>query len=256
MHLGWQWAQFPGCFLARPQRLIEQALKIGYDGVQMLPVRDASIFESNVLLWERAWNAVYSLGQALSHQNGSEGLPSCLHDWVLFPDPDKCKTHYQQLEWAEVPQVVHATRLVPLGSLVEVNPDNRLTAQQYIHEMQANCLGGFVIDTHHLRRESWQGWPNPLVGEDGSWRATLDLLAPYVKAIHIHPTDIDFFLADPTISVEAKIVRRLLGAGTPTDGLIVVAEYLPPMATLLSARVSIGLAADVLKAMKDIMTSD
>ena len=252
MHLGWQWVRFPGCFFTRPQQLIYDALLMGYDGIQMIPVRGASGNEDGVLLWEKAWNPVNSLLKTLAHKRGASGMPSEIADWVVSPSIHECTTISDQLQTRNLQQICHHPLLVPAGCLVEVNPDNRTTAARYITHMQSGHLRGFVIDTHHLRRESRHHWSNPLMSGNDDWHLSVETLAPHTKAIHLHPRDVEAFLEDPTGSVEAEIVRHILQFGS-TDKMIMVAEYEPPKKALGKAHASQLLAKTMLSAMELIV---
>ncbi len=249
LQLGW----FPTCCFARPQRLIDDALGLGYDGVQMLPIRGATGMEE-VLLWEKAWNAVDSLIQALTHQRGSAGMPSCINDWVVSPSSQQCREVEHLLFCRnDLTQVAHdfGSRA---NSLVELHPELALKPSEIVEKIQSRHRKGLVVDTYHLRRENRYGEANFLL-VDGQWEPVIDALAPYVKAIHIHPTNLDSFLARPLESVEAEIIRRLKQAGADFEQMIWVAEYQPPKIALVDKTTSLGIAREFLEAMHAIAYS-
>ena len=240
MYLGWQWlwkrgVGLPGMLFAPALRLIEMAREVGFDGVQMLPIRGSTGLEPNVLLFEDAWNAVWNPFQALRHGTGAAGLPSTIADWVVSPNPDICDKGVKTLEAQMIPRVYHKPGLVPKGSLVEVNPDTRCSATDYLYYARADGLR-YIIDTYHLRRQPREpGWKSELLDKVGDWRPTVDALAPYVRVIHVNHTG-DKNPYDLTLTFECAYyaLKRAQEAGI--EEMILVAEYDPLKASLPKIR--------------------
>ena len=254
MHTGLQWAGFPGCFFTQPQHLIDAALAIGYDGVQMLPIRGATGMEEGVLLWERAWNPVDNLVQALTHQLGAAGMASCINDWVVSPSSRCCQKVEDLLSGRnDLTQVAHdfGSRV---NSLVELHPELVLGPSEIVEKIQSRHRKGLVVDTYHLRRENRYGEVNSLL-VDGHWEPVIDALAPYIRVVHIHPNNLTSFLAEPLESVEAEIIRHLKQAGANLSNTIWVAEYEPPKIALVDKTTSLSIAREFLGVMHEIASS-
>lgn len=165
----------PGCFFAPPGTLITEAKEIGYDGVMGLPVRGLLGVEPGVLHFEKAWNAVGSFWQALRHKLGTAGLPSQIHDWVLFPSPRQCRIVAAEWEVRVVPQVVHEFDGNP-RHLVEVHPELEMNLDKIVFASQVQGQR-LVLDTLHLlrpHRDHQTHPPYPLLqtSVDGSGRLT------------------------------------------------------------------------------------
>lgn len=253
-HLGFQWQGFPGCCFALPQQLIEDALKIGYAGVQALPIRGLTGEEDRILLYEDAWNAVPSLLHGLRHKTGASGMPSCINDWVVSPHPEHCREVSERLEKRVIIKVSHQFDFCK-RHLVEVHPGLDMTPEQIVARCEKTGQR-LVLDNEHLFRPytaseiaakpERAGKASPLVigtsleVSDGinidQYNGIVETLWPYVEAIHFHPEDERF----PYHIL--SILRR-----KPKSKLIVVAEY-PPILT--SAKKSRDYAKAVLEKMR------
>lgn len=233
------------------------ALEIGYDGVQMLPIRGATGNETDVLLYEDAWNAVPGLWHALKHWDGASNMPSNWRDWLVSPTPEICNTICDTLRIRGIQRIDHGFGIKT--SWVELNPDIvavSLTGTDLLCHDHGYRL---VIDTHHLRRprrddEAGQN-TSPLLDDRGNWRLAIELLAPYVRAIHVNTTgeetDSDRDATNAILCHTLLCTRR-----ADVDELIVVAEYPPTPETLLSPRTCKETAVAMLKRIRSFTEPD
>lgn len=193
MHLGGQWAKFPGCFFARPTKLIEMALDLGYDGVQALPIRGLTGEEEGIILSENVWNSVPSFWHAFRHKPGESGAPSNITDWVVSPPPQIYHQVSERLERRGIPKIVHRFDDNP-AHLVEVHPGLDMTPDQIVEQ----CKGtgqGLVLDTWHLRRKPERhelahrpkGWDEEMESLLGDWKEAISLLLPQTRVVHVSP---------------------------------------------------------------------
>lgn len=256
MHIGRQRAGFPGNLFAPPEELINQALDIGYAGVQALPIRGLTGRENDILLFEDPWNAVPSLWHALRHYPGASGLPSCLNDWVVSPTPLECEQAVAEMAQREITQVVHHFD-GNADHLVEVNPGLDMTPGQILEKCEQTGHR-LVLDTEHICRgyrnyeiavkSERKGKPSPL-GE--SHRAAA-ILSPWVSAIHLKPigTSIEKFVRlDFGLAQEEKILCDYVLTNSTSATITIVAEYPPTKSMLLSPTKSRDIAARMLEAM-------
>jgi len=257
MHIGRQrGARFPGCLFAPPEELINQALDLGYVGVQALPIRGLTGREDDILLFEDAWNAVLSLWQALRHYLGASGLPSCLNDWVVSPTPVECEQAVTEMAQRGITQVVHRFDN-DINHLVEVSPSLDMTPEQIANSCERTGHR-LVLDTEHIGRgyryyeiavkPGRVGKPSPL-GE--SHRAAA-ILSPWVDTIHmkpIGPSVEEFVELDFSLAQEEKMLCDYVFANSTSDVITMVAEYPPTKSMLLSPAKSRDIAARMLEAM-------
>jgi hypothetical protein len=218
---------------APAQRLIDMALSVGYDGVQMLPIRGATGLESGVLFFEDAWNAVWTLSQALRHGKGAAGSPSRFRDWVVSPDPYSCERVVRTLWERRIPQVCHSLKELWPERLLEVHPDLGLTAAEIAEQCKRD---GFrlALDTLHFRRLRRDGGENPLCDECGRWQPAVATLAPYVQAIHVNTANEDARYNRMTEGCAIRFLDRSGAAGITE--MTLVAEYNPLLPRLPKIR--------------------
>lgn len=254
MRLELHLAGIPECFFRRPNDLINDAIEIGYNGVQAIPIRGLTGYETGIELYENAWNPVNNILQALLHHEGREGLPSCINDWVVSPSPDNCRLIEYRLSSRRIPSIGHMLRqkLDPLWKpgLLEVHPGLDITPAKLANFCQTSLKTRLVIDTWHLRER-----PSLLGKNETEWSQTINTLAPYVDVIHVNPGDdaeeMRQFLSDPSASITGRLLYHLLpqlrNAGK--DQLIVVAEPRP----ILKGDGGIIQAKRMLETMKSIV---
>lgn len=262
MHVGLQWTKFPGCCFSSPENLIDEALIMGYNGVQMFPVHGVTGKEAAVLMFEDAWNAVPSLWHALRHRTGAGGAPSCINDWVVSPPPSGCRKIVSSFRERGITQVVHNFDGVP-NHLVEVNPSLDMTPEQIVNECMKTGQR-LVLDTEHLYRgyrddevsvKPERAHQPSLLGEP---RYAAAILSPWVSAIHLKPIGtsvVDFVGLDLTLDQEEKIICDLVLNCPTVDKITMIAEYPPTKAMLLSPPKSRDVAKRMLEAMHQIVDS-
>lgn len=267
MHLGFQPIRFPGCSFAKPQKLIDEAIEDGWDGVQMLPIRGATGQETKVLCYEDPWNAVNSLPQALLHGIGSAGLPSCINDWVVSPTPDECSIITEQFSNRRFRHIDHKFGGHPEFDIVEIHPGLDMT----IPEIVQSCQGltqKVCFDTFHIRREyrpdeitqkpERAGKLSPI----GTWTEAIVALARYVRVIHLHPDeDLEEFTSDnPNRSISYIIAKVLISSimelkrvGGQADILTLIAEYNPGKKAILHSSTSREVSRRMLRTTKQLI---
>lgn len=243
MRIGLQWERPPGCFFARPERLGDLAMDLGYVGVQALPIRGLQGDEDGIRLYEDAWNATTSLWQALRHRPGAAGLPSCLNDWVVSPTPKECQVICEVMEGRRIPRVIHHFDREP-RHIVEVHPGLNMTPEQIATQCAetGQCL---CLDTLHLSRGWLTADPSRADRLSPLWAPdNLKVLAPFTQVIHFHPDDTGNLY--PHVGIAKQILCHA------PDVRYMVAEYPPPRSALLSPTKSLGLATEMLGVMKEI----
>lgn len=224
----WPWSSID------PRSAGNSAKLVGYDFLQVLPQRGILGHENLVLpirYIENAWNPVNSLIQALRHQNGTEGMPANWRDWLLFPNPNKCRQVFDRLRITNNAQpIAHdfETAAKNGGRLVEVCPEMEMTPEQIALKCR---IDGYtlVLDTEHLIRGFRENderfcMPSPLVMDAGFERA-ITVLAPYVQVLHIKSLELKHH----------QIVRAFLSR-FGGDQLDIVAEYPPILGTPAAAK--------------------
>ena len=175
-----------------PQSLIDKARGWGFDGVQMLPIRRATGLETDVLLFENAWNAVPSFWHAFRHLDGASGDPSTLLDWYFFPPHEECELITEQLSNQGIPEIGHDFDETPL---VELKPGIG-SADQIVAGCQRTG-NRLVFDPRHFCRSARRGkeeeanrGPSSPFGSHLGWQLkSLQSLAPHIKVIHYQPID-------------------------------------------------------------------
>ena len=231
------------------QALIDVALEIGYDGVQMLPIRGATGMETGVLVYENAWNPVPDLWHALQHMPGASDMPSNWKDWLVSPPADICGVIGVNLESRGIQYIDH--KLNHSRSWVEISPELNTRAED-IAAWCSSCSQGVVIDTHHLCRPPRDGSRNYLLDEDGDWRSTVSLLSPFTRAIHVNTTgEVTREDRERTDSIIKAVLCQLRDADV--EELILVAEYPPTPGTLLNPRSSRRMAEATLCRLKRLV---
>lgn len=236
-----------GMMFREAQALIDMALEVGYDGVQMLPIRGATGNESDILLYEGAWNAVPNLPHALWGKMGASDMPSNWKDWLVSPAPEVCDEVCDRWRKGDIQHITHD--FSDPDHLVELNqniPDVTPAMVDKICEEQGYRL---VIDTHHLRYRHRNEDPNPLLVNDG-WYPTVCRLAPYICAIHFNTTGEETDEDRSTINLILYHTSRHAEEAGVSE-LIVVAEYEPTPRTMLSHSACKAQAAAMLERMKE-----
>ena len=257
--LGW-WPRNPfrkgvgvaGMMFREAQSLIDMAFEIGYNGVQMLPIRGATGNESGVLLYKDAWNAVPNLWHALMQWDGASNMPSNWKDWLVSPPTTICDDICNALRHREIQRVDH--RFGQVNSWVEVNPDIAGVSPTGIDHFCRCYDYKLVIDTHHLRRDSRAGKLSPFLDGSGDWRPAVDLLAPHVRAIHVNASDATSDDFDETRAVARYV--RLAAEKAGVHKLIVVAEYKPLPTTLLFPSKCRSCATEMFRFTRDCVEVD
>lgn len=255
MHIGSQSQKFPGCIFASPQGLIDEALEIGYDGVQIIPMRGATGNEEGVLLYEDAWNATDNFWSALWHHTGSEGMPATLNDWVVSPNSDECAAISSSLASREIPKVVH--HFGKEGDILEIHAGLDMT----VAEIKQRCLetGMTVcIDTLHLNQyiESriQRGEYQQKVIVRSRWNEAIEdiirTLHDLIRVIHVH------YEANPKTETHKGtmftylIIKIILEQFSPEEEIALVAEYNPGKANLLQPKKVKAMAVQALQDMR------
>lgn len=249
----------PKNFFGPPQRHIESALKMGWDGVQVVPIHGLTGLESGIGLFEDAWNPVNNLGQVVLRLPGAGDEPSRVTDWVVSPSPEECAAITATMTRRGLVQVVHDFDGIP-NHVVEVRLMIGMTPERYVLECQW-FKQWLCLDTYHLM-DGWQSHeiaqhpeleerPSPLVGRKKNWRLAVMQLAPWVQIIHVHPENVDDFIANPAGTRAGKIVETCLKFGGK-DRYTLVAEYDPGRGRILDPAKSQATARGMLRAMKQL----
>lgn len=228
MQLHPHFGKFPECIFMPIIEQMTKASKIGYDGFQALPIRGLTGCENNILLYEEAWNPITTILHGLFHLKGREGLPSTLKDWVLFPDPKKCK-EIETILSRRVPRIDHT--FSPTSTLVEIGPKLERDADkinQYL-AWQPDPVE-LVLDTRHIRESDAQEFfgSNP-----EEWKKTIRNLSDHITTVHVQPVeDMDEFVnGNFRKTITYELIKELQDClGSKTEDLIYVAEFKPRLA--------------------------
>lgn len=237
----------PECFFRKPFLLIEDALNIGFGGVQAVPTRGMTGYEANILLYEDAWNPVDSLLQAIRHIPGAAGKPSSIIDWVVSPNPDTCRRIQDRLSYRGIPIISHQLRneLYTLWKpgLLEIHPGLDLTAEEILAFCKSSLNTRLVLDTYHLRRgfrsdevfekPERNGRTSPLGKFEIHWARTIRTLAPYTSIIHLNPgddpTEMEAFLLAPLSTITGRLFHDMLMDTQKHEYITVVVECRPKL---------------------------
>lgn len=213
----------PEFLFRRPQDLIEDALRVGFAGVQAIPVRGLTGNEPKIKLFEEAWNPVWRLIQAWKHMPGRSGEPSKLQDWVVSPNPHECSRIERAMRQRGIAEIGHQFLQNSECSLVEVGPKLKLTPEQ-IAEHCRKWRDKLVIDTSHIREDE----SSPLGRNVEEWKRTIDLLAEFTQVIHVNPGDDpkenEQFIRNPLSTVTGGLFAHALSRFT---AVTIVAEHRP-----------------------------
>jgi hypothetical protein len=220
-HLGW----IPECLFRRPNDLINDALEMGYGGVQAIPIRGLTGNESGIEMFEFAWNPVDSFLQAIRHQQGRSGEPCQIQDWVVSPKVEECCDVHNRLARRGIREIFHDYLESGWDKLVEVSPKLK-ASPTVITEDCAKRNKRLVLDTWHLRQQ-----PSPFGSSEQEWFDAIDRFAPFVDVIHVNPGDdpkeMNRFLTDPQASITGRLLCHLLSNLDGKEDLIIVAEPRP-----------------------------
>ncbi|MEK9156456.1 MAG: hypothetical protein AAB360_04160 [Patescibacteria group bacterium] len=243
--------------MAKPEKLIWQALELGYDFVQLLPVRGAPTRGAvlrPVRYYERAWNAVPGLWHTLRHRPGGAGEPSGIMDWLLFPNKEECQRMTDAFLNQHIRFIDHEFNrrvdswLRPVGGdFVEIHSGLRLTPAEIAAKCETESWR-LCLDTLHLTDRKYGDY---LGDSDEDALAAAETLAPYVDVVHVHPENAGDFIAAPFHDLAGQITRHLLCC-VPNRRIDLIAEYNPGMKAFLCPRESDRLTAEFLRAMKAI----
>lgn len=242
-----------------PTALCARAKRLGFDFVQLLPLRGATGREEGQFC-EEAWNPGSVWDLLTSNPNGKLGQRH-LQDIVLFPDSLACAnavtawtTRHLTGGGDEVLWIEHEFNLV--RQLVELHPGLDLSPAQIVRECKDH-QSKVVIDTHHLQRgyrpdeveraPIRAGKPSLLgVGMD-DWMQTLETLQPVLAPVlHFHVAGLSCCWA------ESRLTGKWLDLTSHFEERWVVLEYQPTKAALLSRRRNDALARDMLAMAKQI----
>lgn len=237
-----------------PTALIKRARAIGFDSVQLVPLRGATGQEEGKFC-ENAWNPG-SIMDFLAGRPGELGHRH-LQDIVLFPGWLRCfgtRMHWELI--GKIPLIRHGfSENAPVPQLVELHPGLDLGAEAIAEECRCR-LCQIVVDTHHLQRgyrsdeietkPERAGQPSPLGCCWYDWVQTLETLQPVLAPIlHFHPTN-----ASELLGYEEPISYRLLHKWLELtkchEERWIVLEYAPTRSALLSRWASDNLATRIL----------
>lgn len=248
----------PEAFFGPAQWYIDSAMGMGYDWVQGFPTHSLTGWERGIGLYEAAWNPTSLLRGAL-HLHGAADEPSRVTDYIVSPSPRKCQQIEQVMARRGLVQVVHDFDGVA-NHVVEIKPSPGLTPERYPIECD-RFRQWLCLDTYHImddvspyeisQRPELAERPSPLVGKNKDWRPAVIMLAPYVQIIHVHPEDVDAFVANPFKTRTGEMVRTCLRFGGRQKKYALVAEYHPGKRVLNPAK-SRETAQDVLLAMRQL----
>jgi len=267
--------QLPTVFSTRPQKLIEWASGLKFDGVQALPMQGMTpdLDTQYILTYEDTWGIrtykeVWSAGEWTIRKvigdpkkwliSWLKWCLSILMDWMLFLH-GKQRDEMLQAWKDKIPQIVH--------QLVDVNVEitggiKDITSLTELVELAISAGYRFVADMRHLLE--LDGAYSLAKGEDGA-HAILDALAPYLsRVIHLQPPvdELEKFFADPVNSPTGRIFVHALRimlenqrsneyGGLP---ILVVVEYWQGLTALISFsnKSVIAQAEQMLKAAKTL----
>jgi len=265
LHVGWRWSlRPPGCFFASVETIIQKLVKLGYDGVQMIPVWGLEVgkVHNQILLFEGPWNAIPSFLAALRHEFGTLGVESHLQDWIVSPPPDECDLLVWEMSRVGIWQIHHD---LGSGNLVEFHKGLNKSASDIVEVCQDGKLR-LVLDLRHPRwfsdRQSAlraHYGATAVESRMATWQEIITCLAPWIDVIHVQPGDDetpDGFAGDPLGSETGQLLLHALQqieAADPDRELVLVAEYHPGVRRILNPWASRRLASDYLKAMKLIV---
>lgn len=249
----------PGIFFGQPQEYIDYAIGSNYKGVQAIPIWRLTGNEPGISLFEAAWNPISWWFQGLLRLPGASNEPSRVTDYIVSPSPRVCESIEEVMARRGLVQVVHNFDDVP-NHVVEVKPTPGLTPDGYIRE--CHLLGQrLCLDTYHLmdrwhkheiaRRPELAERPSPLVGKNRDWRPAVITLAPDVRIIHVHPKNVDAFIADPERTRTGKMVQMCLRFGSRGE-LTLVAEYHPGWERVMNPAKSRATVRGMLRAMEQL----
>lgn len=238
MHVGSQKQRFPGCIFASPQELIGEALEIGYNGVQAIPVRGIDGEEEGVLLYEDAWNAVDSLWSGLRHHTGSEGMPACLNDWVVSPRQAECARVSARFAERGIPKVVH--HFGKPDEILEINSGINMPIkdirQKCFDLRMTVCIDSLHLDEYiadRIRRGEYAQKSFLTSSWSEAVHDIVQTLGDLITVIHVH------YKAKPTTEVHegtvyTSLITEIVLRRFPPEGEVtLVAEYNPGIANLL-----------------------
>ena len=268
LHIGlrlWHpwWHPLPGAVFASPSKLIKEVKRIGYDGVQAIPIWDLTGREEGILISQGPWNAVNSFLEAMQGKPGTLEVESKPEDWVVSPPPAECNKVIEQLIARDIPRIYHNFDDEPKTTkkYIEVHPGLGMTATEIFDLCQKKDME-VVIDFRHLRRGVLRHEvalkPNLVVGESSlgrnlaGWIKTIDTLARLVKVVHVQPIgqeELEKFQAEPEKTQLGVLLSHTL---SKCDVDIMVAEYNPGKKALVNPSASRKIADNYLVSMQKI----
>jgi hypothetical protein len=264
------WHPLPSGLFASPQRLIGEALEIGFDGVQAIPVWDLSGDEDGIILSQGPWNAVWSFSEARHHVPGTLKVRSELEDWVVSPNPTACEKVIDRMVERDIPRIYHSFDEVlnTTQRFIEIHPGLGMTPAQISLTCQERGLR-LALDTKHLRRDVLQfeteknpallGKPSLLGENEQQWLKAIDEMAPLIDVIHVQPSEeLEQFIADPVDTLTWRLARyalkRIERAGKAKK-VILIAEYNPGKKRQLMPWACRNLATQMYRAMQRLVES-
>ena len=238
MRLELHFGLFPGCMFRQPKDLIADAMKIGYSGVQAIPIRGMTGYEEGIELFEDAWNPVDSLWQALRHLPCGSGAPSCINDWVVSPDLKTCRGIVTNLSNRGISEIHHGFDN-PDIKLIEVSPGLDMTPYEIAEYCRQHPELGLVLDTSHIRRgyrsdevredSDRTDKPSPLGITIGEWESAIKKLAPFIRVIHVNPGDEDDRFLNSFLTSETGRLFEFILKQIDLPEITIVAEHRPKL---------------------------
>lgn len=230
--------------LGQPEKLIRAAKKIGYDGIQGLPIRGTIGDEENVFVYEDAW--ISEMKSVFDIRRLDDII-----QLVFFAGYNQRQRVMKRWKEKGIQRISHlfsdGARYVELHHGLNATSINDVARKCRKEKCQ------IVFDTRHFLEEPCE---KSFFNKEDSPAIHLKLGPYYASIIHLNPYEKDmerFFLKPETTDTGIEFILAAKQAPIWHKELIVVLEYNPGLA-FFSPKKSSALAANMLQAAKRLIS--